>query len=243
MAEEGSPALALTAFVAPNVAELQAVDERLLLAGLREQEQAAEARHLAAVLEHRALHDPLTAVPNRALFSDRLEQAVLAAGREGAAFALLFLDLDHFEAVNDRLGHHAGDLLLRQIAARLRGALREADTLARRYGDEFAALLAGADATAAARVARAPRRAGPALHDCGRDQRAAASIGIAVYLAHGPDANALLRAADAAMYSAKRVRSGYAVAGFIEEQQYPQPQGGCRGRWGGSTQRPTGWRG
>lgn len=112
----------------PSSTDLQAVNERLLLAGLREQEQAAEARHLAAALEYRALHDTLTDLPNRALFADRLRQNLVAAGRERATFALLFLDMDRFKAINDRLGHHAGDLLLQQVAARLGGALRKSDT-------------------------------------------------------------------------------------------------------------------
>ncbi len=118
--------------------ELRAINEQLLLAGLREQEQAAEARRLTDVLAHRALHDDLTALPNRALFHDRLRQLLLTAGRDGTAFALLFLDLDGFKAINDRLGHRAGDLLLQQVAGRLRATLRASDTAARLGGDEFA---------------------------------------------------------------------------------------------------------
>ncbi len=207
-------------------ADLLLVNERLLLADLRERELAEDARRLAAALEHRALHDALTDLPNRMLFTDRLEQALVDARREGATVALLFLDLDRFKAVNDRLGHQAGDLLLRQVAAHLRGALREADTLARLYGDEFAVLLPGDDANAAAGAARALLRAlaAPCLLQ-GQPEYVEASIGIAVYPAHGADAAALLRQADAAMYLAKRTRGGYAVAGFGEGQRHPHPAG------------------
>ncbi|HEX5503731.1 MAG TPA: diguanylate cyclase [Thermomicrobiales bacterium] len=205
---------------APDLDELRVVNERLLLASLREQELAAEARRLAEALEHRALHDALTDLPNRALFLDRLGQAVLAAGRERTTFAVLFLDLDHFKAVNDRLGHHAGDLLLRQVAARLQGALRDSDTVARLYGDEFAALLPRDDAAGAAVVARQILRAlAPpfALH--GQPHQVRASIGIALYPAHGTTADALMRAADGAMYLAKRGDSGYAMAGFGRDRR------------------------
>lgn len=122
-------------------AGLRAINERRLLAGLREQEQAAEARRLPAALAQRALHDDLTTLPNRALFHDRPRQRLLTAGRDGTAFALLFLDLDGFEAINDRLEHQADDVLLQQVAGRLRGTLRASDTAARLGGDEFAVLL------------------------------------------------------------------------------------------------------
>jgi diguanylate cyclase (GGDEF)-like protein/PAS domain S-box-containing protein len=221
-------------------ADLLLVNERLLLADLRERELAEDARRLAAALEHRALHDALTDLPNRMLFTDRLEQALVDARREGATVALLFIDLDRFKVVNDRLGHQAGDLLLRQVAAHLRGALREADTLARLYGDEFAVLLPGDDANAAAGAARALLRALAAL--CllqGQPEYVEASIGIAVYPAHGADAAALLRQADAAMYLAKRTRGGYAVAGFGEGQRHPHPAGAGPDRGTAAVAGPT----
>ena len=208
----------------PASAELREVNERLLLAGLREQEQATELRRLAVALEYRALHDTLTDLPNHALFTDRLEQALRVAARDRTPFALLFLDLDRFKAVNDRLGHQTGDLLLRQVAARLRGTLRASDTLARLHGDEFAALLPGDDATAAEEVARKLLRAldQPFILQ-GETPQVAVSIGIAVYPAHGPDADTLLRGADAAMYSAKRARGGYAVVGLDGARRHPHP--------------------
>ncbi len=223
MSEDRRAEAASSMAVAPNSADLLAVNERLLLAGLREQERAEEARHLANALEYRALHDPLTGLPNRTLFADRLEQLILVTQRDYATFALLFLDLDRFKAINDRLGHQAGDLLLQQVAARLRGSLRESDTLARLYGDEFAILLPGNDATTAAEVAQ--KLLGVLAPPCllqGQPEQIKASIGIAGYPVHGTEASGLMAQADAAMYVAKHARSGYALAGFTEGQKHPR---------------------
>ncbi len=201
----------------PPPAELLAVNERLVLIALQEQGRTAEALRLAATLEYATLHDALTGLPNRALFTDRLAQALLAAQRERTMFAVLFIDLDHFKSINDRFGHQAGDLLLQQLAARLRGELRKSDTVARLHGDEFAVLLPGDDAAAAAGVARKLLRAlEPPYLLHGRPERVGATIGIAVHPAHGSDADALLWQADAAMYSAKRARGGHAFASADE---------------------------
>ena len=99
-----------------------------------------ERRRAEQELQFMALHDTLTELPNRTLFTDRLEQAIIAANREKSSFGLLVMDMDRFKEVNDSLGHQSGDLLLRQMAARLKGALREADTVARLGGDEFGVL-------------------------------------------------------------------------------------------------------
>ena len=93
-----------------------------------------------ARLEHRSLHDPLTGLPNRTLLEELLDRAVARARRSHLVAAVLFADLDGFKAVNDRHGHHVGDLLLGAVAARLTGVLRPGDTLARLGGDEFAVL-------------------------------------------------------------------------------------------------------
>ena len=196
--------------------QLRAVNEQLLLAGLREQERAEAAQHLADAVEQRALHDGLTGLPNRALLHDRLRQLLLTARRDGGVFALLFIDLDGFKAVNDRFGHQDGDALLRQVAMRLRAALRGGDTVARLGGDEFAVLLPEVGTAAdAARVARHldERLRAPFTIE-GVTQGIGASIGIARYPEDGADAEALLRRADAAMYHTKRTRRGGAAAPF-----------------------------
>jgi diguanylate cyclase (GGDEF)-like protein/PAS domain S-box-containing protein/excisionase family DNA binding protein len=155
-------------------------------------------------LRHQALHDALTDLPNRTLLHDRLGHALRASRRDGRPLALLLLDLDRFKEVNDTFGHHRGDDLLRQVAARLRGALRASDTIARLGGDEFAALLPGADEGGARAVATALRAAlDVPLVIAGQALQLGASIGVALAPAHGEDAPTLLRHADTAMYAAK----------------------------------------
>ncbi len=105
---------------------------------------AEEVRKATEEVMHLANHDPLTTLPNRAFFRDRAEQELAQAGRSGTSVAVLCLDLDGFEKVNDTLGHAGGDDLLRRVAARLRDGLRKGDTLARLGGDEFAIIQAGA---------------------------------------------------------------------------------------------------
>lgn len=153
-----------------------------------------------------ALHDPLTGLPNRALLADRLSQALLTASRRSVRCALLVLDLDRFKSLNDRRGHAAGDELLRQIGPRIQAQLRGADTVARTGGDEFAILLPPpsdvAAALAAARKVRTALRI-PFVVE-GETETAEASIGIAIFPDHARDADDLRRAADLAMYAAKR---------------------------------------
>jgi len=170
-------------------------------------------------LEHQALHDSLTGLPNRVLLRDRLEQAVLWAGRSHGSVALLVMDLDQFKDVNDSSGHQAGDILLQRVALRLQEAVRSSDTVARLGGDEFAILLVGADTAGAERAAR------KILDDLeqpfvveGRALDIGASIGIAVHPAHGADAEALLRRADIAMYVAKRSRHAHATFASQHEE-------------------------
>jgi diguanylate cyclase (GGDEF)-like protein/PAS domain S-box-containing protein len=165
-----------------------------------------ERRRLQERLERLAHYDPLTTLPNRALFFDRLESAVARARREDRRFALLFLDLDGFKAVNDRFGHDAGDFLLFEIAKRLRSAIRDSDTAGRMGGDEFTVLLEniskGEDAVAVAdkiRVALVEPLAVPT----GEKVTVGASIGIAVFPGDGVDSESILKAADSAMYAVK----------------------------------------
>ena len=162
-----------------------------------------------------ALHDTLTRLPNRALFVDRLRQALARAERRSSSVALLFLDLDRFKLVNDSFGHHAGDRLLRGVAERLASVVRPGDTVARLGGDEFTVLcedLADADEVlvVAERVVRALSR--PFF--LGDSQvETSASVGIAFTSGPGTDTpESLLHGADAAMYRAKeRGRSRYEV--------------------------------
>jgi len=163
-------------------------------------------------LAHQAHHDALTGLPNRALFGDRLTQALRAADREQTPVALLLLDLNRFKEVNDTLGHDAGDALLHMVSARLQGAVRASDTVARLGGDEFAALLPATGTDGAIYVAAKLLGAlAEPLPLEGQRLDMGASVGIAIGPAHGADAGALLRHADVAMYSAKRAGDGYAV--------------------------------
>ncbi len=159
---------------------------------------------LEARLREAALHDPLTGLPNRALLLDRVEQALRVQEREGLPTALLYCDLDGFKAVNDSLGHAAGDAALRRMAAALSASVRLGDTVARIGGDEFVVLCPGTATETAARhlVARiadvlaAPADGGPPLRS---------STGVALSRT-GDTADTLLRRADAAMYEVKRSR-------------------------------------
>jgi diguanylate cyclase (GGDEF)-like protein len=163
-----------------------------------------------AVAQHEALTDELTSLPNRRQLMRRLEHAVAAANDDGGSVALLVIDLDHFKELNDTLGHHAGDDLLRQIGPRIGGVLRDGDTLARLGGDEFALVLGTpSDRPAALRVADHVRGALADPFDVA-DVRihVAASIGIALVPEHGHTADELLRMADVAMYEAKQGRTG-----------------------------------
>ena len=152
-----------------------------------------------------AQHDPLTDLPNRALFHDRLQHALADAQRYGRRVALLLLDLDHFKDINDTLGHTAGDRLLVEVARRLFSCVRASDTVARLGGDEFAVVLTEVgQPEAAAVVARkvAHMLAEPVRLD-GQEVHTGASVGITLYPADGEDPDQLLRRADMALYRAK----------------------------------------
>lgn len=169
-------------------------------------------KYLEIALHHQALHDALTGLPNRILLYDRLDQTLRSAERTGDPFALFVLDLDHFKEVNDTLGHHAGDLLLHEIAARLLLTLRAADTVARMGGDEFAMLLPQTDRDGAIEVAERVRASlCSAVMVEGQAVYVMVSIGIALSPGQDVDAQTLLRQADIAMYEAKRMHSGHAI--------------------------------
>jgi diguanylate cyclase (GGDEF)-like protein/PAS domain S-box-containing protein len=165
---------------------------------------AIEQDRLAEELMHQAQYDALTDLPNRTLLNDRLERGILDARRGGRELAVLLLDLDEFKLVNDTLGHSAGDDLLKQVAARLRNCVRDCDTVARLGGDEFVIgvpLREELDATQVAERVLASLQ--PSVHVAGRDVTARPSIGISVFPQDGESTEALMQAADTAMYAAK----------------------------------------
>jgi diguanylate cyclase (GGDEF)-like protein/PAS domain S-box-containing protein len=188
-----------------DVTPLKRAQEDLRFAALQLQQDAQR-------LEFLAHHDTLTGLPNRAMFADRAREAVVHARRHGKNAAFLFVDLDNFKQINDRLGHEAGDSLLKAIAARLRTTVRGDDFVARLGGDEFCVLLQDiADPREAAAVAQKLVHELSAPFTVGSHQVAAgASIGIACVPADGEDVATLMRLADTAMYRAKqRGRNGY----------------------------------
>lgn len=164
-----------------------------------------ELKEAESQFEHLATHDPLTQLPNRRLFDDRLKHALVLARRAQSRVALLFLDIDGFKEINDSLGHQAGDDLLREVAGRLLGAVRDSDTVARISGDEFAVILEKTrdpetDREVAERVRCALRK------PCrlrGTEKCISASIGIARFPEDARGTEELLRLADQAMYRAK----------------------------------------
>ncbi len=171
-------------------ARVQVVEERL-----------AHARRV----EYMAFHDSLTDLPNRAFFSHLLTQSIRHSRRYGNRIALLFLDLDRFKAVNDSLGHDAGDELLRQVARRLTDTLRESDIVARLGGDEFVVLLSEVtETTQAAKAAEKILSAvGKSFSLAGQELRITVSVGISLFPDDGEDEQTLIKNADVAMYSAK----------------------------------------
>ena len=159
-------------------------------------------------LEHEATHDPLTGLANRALFRRRLDEALTHAREEDFSLAVMYIDLDDFKPINDIHGHAAGDMLLRAIADRLRGAVRVVDTVARLGGDEFAVLLTGLD-----KSDKCPKVCDLIERDVSKPVELAdvvvtpaCSVGHALYPRDGASAEALLGAADARMYAIKRAR-------------------------------------
>jgi diguanylate cyclase (GGDEF)-like protein len=161
-------------------------------------------------LEHQAMHDALTKLPNRALFHDRLHNTLVTAKRSGELFALVGIDLDLFKEINDSMGHHAGDLVLQHVALACNKVLRDSDTVARMGGDEFSVLLP--NVTNMARALQVAERVLEAIKEPldidGNMIEVSASLGIAMYPQHGEDELDLITHSDAAMYEAKRKKLG-----------------------------------
>lgn len=181
--------------------------ERELLAFVAGQVAIAiERARLKAELLQAAMYDELTRLPNRRLLYDRCRQALARCRRQQARLALLYVDVDDFKQVNDSFGHASGDLLLREFAGRLAGAVRASDTVARLAGDEFVVLMEdiGGESDADAVVLKIREALAPAVLVEGGSVHISASIGIALYPEHGDGIEPLLRYADRAMYGAKK---------------------------------------
>lgn len=180
-------------------------------------DQTNELRNQTVALEyqvmHDATHDSLTALPNRVLLLDRLDQAIHIAFREKQGLALFILDLDHFKDINDTLGHHSGDQVLKHVALRLKGVVRESDTLARLGGDEFAIMLPLIKEKNYVQLVI--EKIQNAFHSPfivgGLNLDVQASIGIAIFPEHGKDIDTIMQRADVAMYVAKQNKDGFAI--------------------------------
>jgi diguanylate cyclase (GGDEF)-like protein len=176
-----------------------------LRAGRRVLDLQAELLSMREALREQATHDPLTGLPNRLLFSDRLTQRLAHARRQGELLAVMFLDLDKFKQINDTLGHNVGDLLLKEVARRLLATLREVDTISRMGGDEFVVIasdIRSAD-DAVAVAEKVIQALSEPYHLDGHEVQVSASIGISIYPADGSDVETLVKNADTAMYRAK----------------------------------------
>ncbi|HET6533676.1 MAG TPA: GGDEF domain-containing protein [Actinoplanes sp.] len=209
-------------FTAEHLRLLQAMANHASVA-LANARMVDRLRHEAVEKEHSALHDPLTALPNRRRLFQLLDAALAAPPDPPAGTAVLMLDLDRFKEINDALGHDVGDALLREVGERLQRRLNGRGTVARLGGDEFALLVEAA----------APEDAAAVGHDLARDLERPvhlghltlhprASIGIALAPEHGQDSGTLLRRADVAMYAAKQARAGVRIYRATDDQNTPE---------------------
>lgn len=172
----------------------------------------SDRKEAEARIHYLAHYDALTELPNRVLFNDRFNQALIHARRSDESVALMFVDLDRFKVVNDTLGHRVGDELLKQVAERLRRCVREEDTVSRQGGDEFVVLLANLDASSGSAVVaeKILEALAEPMYFEGHELGVTCSIGIACYPGDGADPESLMKNADLAMYRAKSVgRNNY----------------------------------
>ncbi|MBI3561036.1 MAG: EAL domain-containing protein [Gammaproteobacteria bacterium] len=196
---------------------VQAEEIRDLTDAFRELRHQVHSRQMA--LEHIAMHDSLTSLPNRALLMDRLQQAIENARKRERHLALIMLDLDRFKEINDTLGHQIGDALLQQVGSRLRGVLRDSDTVARLGGDEFAILLTNVNDANALRIATSIHDTLEKVYEVYEHSLyVGVSLGVAVYPHHGDSADMLLQHSDVAMYMAKRSNTGLALYDISRDQ-------------------------
>lgn len=199
-----------------NVTKFNLGDDEQIISLVQE---VTELKAKTEALEYQAMHDDLTGLPNRSLMHERLTHAICNAQRDQKPIALFMMDLDRFKEINDTLGHHFGDLLLKEVARRLQVVLRDSDTVARFGGDEFSVLLSVPDESHAVLVANKIIEAIDREFTIENHTISAEiSIGIAMYPAHGSDGNTLLQRADVAMYVAKQTHSGFA---FYDQEQDP----------------------
>lgn len=200
----GLTALGLAALIAWRTLHRNQLKSQQINAHLQALEYSRSA------LREEATHDPLTGLANRRLFYDRLQQAILHANRYGSKLGILYVDLDRFKEINDTHGHHVGDAVLTEVARRLTTSVRDSDSVARLGGDEFVVLLtelqAREDYLAVAEKIEQALNTGTRFY--GLDIDIAASIGEAIYPDDGADEDALVRAADTAMYRIKTMRAG-----------------------------------
>jgi diguanylate cyclase (GGDEF)-like protein len=197
-----------------------ALSRMVLGASRRLRRDAKELQTHAETSEYLAMHDPLTDLPNRILFHDRVEQATIRARRDGTQVAIMIMDLDRFKEINDALGHDRGDQILTEIGPRIRAVLRAIDTIGRLGGDEFGIVLGGLHSVEEARslaqkiVATLARPFN--LDDM--ELEVGASVGVALFPLHGDDPDVLMRRAEIAMYVAKTSRSTFEV--YSAEQDH-----------------------
>jgi diguanylate cyclase (GGDEF)-like protein len=172
---------------------------------------------------YQATHDSLTGLPNRSLFHDRLQQAILGVARTGDAVAVMLMDLDRFKEINDALGHQTGDLVLQEMSLRLGRLVREGDTIARLGGDEFALVVTSLDDVAAVQVVanRILEAFDTPFMIKGMALHIGASLGIAIHPEQGNSPDVLIQRADVAMYVAKSNRTGYEY--YSPDSDYHSP--------------------
>lgn len=201
-----------------NLTRLGAAIER----EIKEAEIREERRKAEETIQYLAYYDPLTALPNSTLFRDRLLELILTSRLENASFALIIMDIDQFKEVNNTLGHHNGDLLLKEIGERLRDTIQEAHTIARLEGNKFALLLSDTAAEGAAQGAdKIIRRLEEPFSLEGLSFELSAGIGVALFPGHGEDADTLLRLADMMIHVARLRGDSYVIYSSQYDQYSP----------------------